>query len=81
MILKKEHSKCPFCHSKEIKEYKNYKTKCNGPRTLFICLTCEHTFSETANSFLHRLRKTVFTVSLALKSITDGMGFNACCRT
>ncbi len=81
MILQLEHSKCPFFHSKEINEYKNYTTKCNGPRTLYICLNCEHTFSETTGSFLHRLRKPIFMVVLVLKSITDGMSFNACCRT
>lgn len=41
---------------------------------------CGNKFAETANTFLYRLRKPISTIVQALKSRTEGMGFNATCR-
>lgn len=72
---------CTECKSKEIKEHFSYETKNNGSRTIYKCDCCETVFSETKNTFLERLRKPVSLIVLVVKARTDGMAFNAACRT
>jgi len=79
--MQQEISNCPFCKSSEIVKNKQYHTKCNGDRTLCLCTNCHKTFSETHNTFLHRLRKPIYLIILVLKSMTEGMSINAIQRT
>ena len=57
-----------------------YDTKNNGSRILYECC-CEKVFSETKNTVLEGLRKPVSLIVLVVKARTEGMAFNAACRT
>lgn len=60
--------------------FKTYHTISHGDRKLYNCRSCNKNFSETANTFLYRLKKPISIIVTALKSRTEGMGFNAACR-
>ena len=79
MELKKIH--CPKCKSQEIKERSCYETKNNGTRKLYECCCCETFFSESKNTFLEGLRKSVILIVMVVKARAEGMAFNAACRT
>jgi transposase-like protein len=73
--------RCPECKSQEVKERTSYETKNNGLRMLYECCCCKSVFSETKNNFLERLRKPISLIVMAVKARTEGMAFNAACRT
>ncbi len=73
--------RCPECKSQEVKEHSWYETKNNGRRILYECCCCKTIFSETKNTFLERLRKPISLIVTVVKAITEGMAFNAACRT
>ena len=73
--------RCPECKSQEIKERFSYETKNNGNRMLYECCCCKTVFSETKNTFLEGLKKPVSLIVLVVKARTEGMAFNAACRT
>jgi len=72
---------CPRCRSKTLQDHSNYETQNNGSRKLHQCLECRQIFSETKGTFLERLRKPISFILYVLKSRSEGMGFNAACRT
>lgn len=78
MELNKIH--CPKCKSQDIKKRFLYKTKNNGNRMMYECC-CQTVFSETKNTFLEGLRKPVILIVQVVKARTEGMAFNAACRT
>ena len=73
--------KCPKCGNEEHKEYAKYNTKCGGARNLLRCTICKKVFSETTATFEFNLKTPLSAVSLVLKARTEGMSFNAACRT
>ena len=73
--------RCPECKSQEIKKRLSYETNNNGNRILYECCCCEKVFSETKNTFLEGLKKPVSLIVLVVKARTEGMAFNAACRT
>lgn len=72
---------CPDCNSSKYSNYSTYETKCDGIRHLFKCDDCDYVFSETANTLLFNLKTPVSRIALVLKSRTEGLSFNATCRT
>ena len=72
---------CPECKSQEIKKHSSYETKNNGNRMLFECCYCKTVFAETKNTFLEGLRKPISLIVLVVKARSEGMAFNAACRT
>ena len=70
-----KHTKCVFCTSTSISEYKSYQTK-NGKRILFFCSACVRTFKVSKNTIYDWLNKTsslkeaMFLHSLCQKYIT-----------
>jgi hypothetical protein len=73
--------RCPTCKSQEIKERCSYETKNNGSRMLYGCCCCKTVFSETKNTFLEGLKKPISLIVFVIKARTEGMAFNAACRT
>jgi transposase-like protein len=72
---------CPYCRSKNIKDHGSYETKNNGSRKLSQCTECQQIFSETKGTFLENLKKPISFIIHVLKSRSEGIGFNAACRT
>lgn len=72
---------CPHCLSESIEDDSHYETKTNGSRKLYQCTMCKQVFSETKNTFLEGLKKPINFIILVLKARSEGLGFNATCRT
>ena len=72
---------CPNCHCENIKQFRTYETINNGTRSLYECKKCGNVFSETKGSFLEGLVKPIHFIILVLRARSEGMGFNAVCRT
>jgi len=53
----------------------------NGRRKLYCCEDCCHVFAETSNSFMEGIRKPIDFVIKVLTARTEGLSFNATCRT
>jgi transposase-like protein len=73
--------RCPECKSQAVKEHSSYETKNNGKRMLYECCCCKTIFSETKTTFHERLRKPISLIVTVVKARTEGMAFNAACRT
>ena len=72
---------CPDCFSEHVEEYSHYETKSNGSRKLYQCTACQKIFSETKSSFIEGLKKPISFIIHVLKARSEGLGFNATCRT
>ncbi len=72
---------CPFCSSENCDPIKKYDTKNNGVRSLYCCTSCDRTFSETKGTFLEGIKKPMSFIIEVFKNRTEGMSFNAACRT
>jgi len=72
---------CPCCQGLKCSDYSMYETKCDGARKLVQCSECDCIFSETTNTLLFNLKTSVSRIALVLKSRTEGLSFNATCRT
>lgn len=73
--------KCPYCGSEKIEIYDSYKTDQNGVRNLYDCAACLKSFSETKGTFMEGIKKPISKIALVLKARSEGLGFNATCRT
>lgn len=70
--------RCPGCGHEELKQQKSYLTLANGLRWLWTCLNCGKCFSETKNTLLEGLKKSVSVIARVFKDRTHGgMGLNA----
>ena len=69
--------RCPGCGHEKLKQQKSYLTLANGIRWLWTCLNCGMCFSETKNTFLEGLRKSISVIARVFKDRTQGMGLNA----
>lgn len=72
---------CPSCESSNIRFRQNYITKNNGERRLYLCRQCRGSFSETFNTPAQGVKSSYSRISMVIMARTEGMGFNACCRT
>jgi len=72
---------CPDCLSEHVEEYSHYETKSNGSRKLYQCTACQKIFSETKSSVIEGLKKPISFIIHVLKARSEGLGFNATCRT
>lgn len=72
---------CPLCKCNDFSICSIYETKCDGKRNLLKCNQCQGLFSETSNTIIHNLKTPVTKIITVLKSRTEGLGFNAACRT
>lgn len=72
---------CYKCGSYFYDDVKIYTTKSNGKRKLFKCQSCGTCFSETQQSFMFNIKTPISKISLVLNARTEGMSFNATCRT
>ena len=72
---------CPDCLSEHVEEYSHYETKSNGSRKLYQCTACQKIFSETKSSVVEGLKKPISFIIHVLKARSEGLGFNATCRT
>ncbi len=73
--------RCIKCGSEDYYEYATYETKSNGLRTLLKCKTCGSCFSETQKTFMFNVKTPISKIALVLNARTEGMSFNATCRT
>jgi transposase-like protein len=73
--------RCPHCLSENIKDHSLYKTKNNGPRKLHQCRESHRIFSETKGTFLEGLRAQLSFIIMVLNARSEGVWFNAACRT
>ena len=74
-------NRCPRCKEDVIGIHSYYETKGGDRRRLFECQLCEKTFSETRGSFLFGLKTPVSKIAMVLRSLNEGLGINAVCRT
>ena len=72
---------CPYCNSEEIEEKVTYTTRNNGNRILFKCNKCKKEFSETKGTFIEGLVSPISFIAEVLTARSEGLGFNATCRT
>jgi transposase-like protein len=72
---------CPDCRSLNYSELSAYQTKCDGLRKLLKCENCGYIFSETSNTLLFNLKTPVSRIAQVLKARTEGLSYNATCRT
>ena len=72
---------CIRCHGLALTIIKSYETERNGKRKLYCCDDCYHVFSDTANTFMAGIRKPIDFVIRVLTARTEGLSFNATCRT
>lgn len=75
-----ENCRCPHCHSLNTKEHHQYKTKNHGERTVYECLDCGTSFSETYGSLIAGLTTPLSEITRVLKARMEGMGLNAATR-
>ena len=72
---------CIKCESESCREIMTYQTKSNGSRQLLKCGVCGTCFSETHQTFMFNLKTPISKIALVLNARTEGMSFNATCRT
>lgn len=72
---------CPHCHSEEVTISHQYETKNNGERTLYSCLDCGASFSQTYGSPIAGLTTPLSEIIKVLKARMEGMGLNATAKT
>jgi transposase-like protein len=72
---------CPFCSCNETKRHTCYETQHHGRREIFRCVDCGYYFSKTFNTFLAGIRTPISVVIKVITARTEGLGFNATCRT
>lgn len=73
--------RCIKCASTNCSHYATYETKSNGSRTLLKCKSCGCCFSETQKTFMFNVKTPMSKIALVLNVRTEGMSFNATCRT
>lgn len=73
--------RCSSCNSEHCEIHGTYKTLHNGTRTLHRCTDCGAVFSETKNTILAGIRKPISLVAQVLNVRSEGLGFNAACRS
>jgi hypothetical protein len=71
---------CINCGGNNYKVCSRYMTKNNGIRELYKCNDCKCYYSETANTFMHKIRTPMSKIAMVLNARTEGMSFNATCR-
>ena len=72
---------CIKCSGTDCGYYATYETKSNGSRTLLKCRSCGSCFSETQKTFMFNVKTPMSKIALILNARTEGMSFNATCRT
>ncbi len=72
--------KCPNCISENVRFDYDYNTALNGCRKIFFCRDCGFSFSETKNTFLEGIRKSISTIWDVINARTEGLSLNATCR-
>lgn len=72
---------CIKCGNESCCNFMNYETKSNGSRILLKCLSCGTYFSETHHTFMFNIKTPISKIALVLNARTEGMSFNATCRT
>ena len=72
---------CPHYASVKCQELKKYETKQNWIKNLYLCDECKRSFSETKGTFLEGIKTAVSFIINVFKMRTEGMSFNATCRT
>jgi len=73
--------KCIKCGYEHCSHYASYATKHHGLRTLLKCELCGACFSETQKTFMFNVKTPISKIALILNTRTEGMSFNATCRT
>jgi hypothetical protein len=63
------------------KKHTAYETAYAGGRIIYRCTSCGRYFSQTCNTFLAGIKKPLSFIVQVLKARTEGLGFNATCRT
>lgn len=74
-------NRCPRCKEDVIGVHSYYQTKGGDRRRLLECQLCKKTFSETRGSFLFGLKTPISKIEMVLRSLNEGLGINAVCRT
>lgn len=72
---------CVKCGSHDCQKFTVYQTKTNGYRQLIKCISCGACFSETHDTFMFNIKTPISKIALVLNARTEGMSFNATCRT
>lgn len=72
--------KCPACSGTNHRVKKHYTTKNNGVRSILECNDCGCFFSETKNTIIYNLKKSISMVWQAINARTEGLGLNATAR-
>ena len=73
--------RCSSCNSEHCEIHGTYKTLHNGTRTLHRCTDCVAIFSETKNTIIAGIRKPISLIAKVLKVRSEGLAFNATCRS
>jgi len=79
--MKLSQENCPHCGCSKLKIHSVYDTKNNGKRNLYKCKECNLCFSMTKNTPLEGLRKELSFIIQVIVARSEGMAFNATCRT
>ena len=72
-------SRCPYCVSAQVEQYRAYATKNHGQRLLYQCRDCHAVFSETKRTILEGLRTPISRIIDLIAVRTEGLGLNAVC--
>ena len=72
--------KRPNCISENVRFDYDYNTASNGCRKILFCHDCGFSFSETKNTFLEGIRKSISTIWDVINARTEGLSLNATCR-
>ena len=81
MKLLEVEDRCPRCKTDAVVLHSYYETKGGDRRRLLSCQVCEKRFSETRGSFLFGLKTPISRIETVLRSLSEGLGVNAVCRT
>lgn len=73
--------RCPTCNSENYGLHTTYTVQSGEQRDLYQCNDCGDYFSETKNTPLAGLRRSLSFIIMVLDALNDGMGINAACRT
>jgi transposase-like protein len=73
--------RCPECNSENFCLHTTCTVQCGEQRELYQCSDCGAYFSETKNTPLAGLRRSVSFIIMVLEALNDGMSINAACRT
>jgi transposase-like protein len=72
--------RCPYCNGKSIEAQRTYTIQCGAPRTLYHCVPCARSFSETRHTPIAQLKTPIALVVQVLAALTEGVGINAATR-